>query len=202
MIVFAAALLVAGAAHAQPDPAKPPPPGVGGDAVLPAGLQGLRWGINDVALQQVLGRGLEMAPGMDHHRHWLIDTPTGADDDAVRGVVKFHFWDSTLFEVKVYYSLSAADGKVLVGRFEEEYGTATHDVVRNALVYGEIEASVAKERWQWKDPFTLMILTRELDGEHWSMVRQSRVLEDRRLSQQRKERESKRSDKVDSIQLD
>jgi hypothetical protein len=34
------------------------------------------------------------------------------------------------------------------------------------------------------------------------MVRQSRVLEERRLAQQRKEREAKRSSKVGEIELD
>jgi len=183
-------------------PVQPDRPGVGGDAELPAGYKTLRWGINDVAMQHVLGRGLEKAPGMDSHRHFLIDTPS-ADQQGQRGVVKFHFWDSRLFEVTMYYNLSASDGKALLARFQEKYGAAKHDVVRNKIVeYGAKEANVQEERWQWKDPFTLQILRRELDGEKWSMVRQSRVLEERRLAQQRKEREAKRSSKVGEIELD
>ncbi len=203
-LLVAAGALLAGSAFAQNKvPSPPDPPGVGGDAVLPAGYKAVRWGINDNALQHVLARGLESAPGMDHHRHWLIDTPPSNAKDSQRGVVKFHFWDSRLFEVIIFYSLTAAEGKQLLARYEEKYGVARHDVVKGTVLeYGAAEAKDAEERWQWKDPFTLMILRRELDGEKWSLVRQSRVLEELRLDQQRKEREKKRENKIDDIALD
>ncbi len=203
LLVIAGGLL-AGTAIAQTKAAgQPPPPGEGGDAILPAGYKNVRWGINDNALQHVLDRGLESAPGMDHHRHWLIDTPPSNAVDSKRGVVKFHFWDSQLFEVTIFYSLTASEGKELLARFQEKYGVARHEVVKGKIIeYGAREASDAEERWQWRDPFTLQILRRELQGEKWSMIRQSRVLEELRLTQQRKEREEKRSNKIDDIELD
>jgi hypothetical protein len=196
----------------EEDPEKPPGPGEGGDSVLPAGYSrtidegrvGVVWGINDVAMQHVLAQPLEMAPGMDHHRHWLIDTPPTNDIGlSQKGVVKFHFWDGQLFEVKMYYNLSAGDGKALLARFEERYGTARHDVVKATfLKYGESEPGVSAELWKWTDPFTLQVLRRDLKGEKWSMIRQSRVLEERRLAQERVERAEKRENKIDSIDID
>ena len=203
LLVLACSAFIAGTAFAQTTEAvKPPAPGEGGDAVLSAGYRNVRWGINDVAMQHVLGKPLEMAPGMDHHRHWLIDTPP-TNESTSKGVVKFHFWDSKLFEVKVYYNLSAGDGKALLARFEEQNGEARHDTVNEAaLEYGQNERGVSAETWQWQDPFTLQVLRRDLKGEKWTLIRQSRVLDELRLAQERVERDDKRSDKIDSIDLD
>jgi hypothetical protein len=202
LLVASCALLAVPAVAQNKIPMQPPPPGEGGDAVLPAGYKTVRWGINDKALQHVLERGLEMAPGMDHHRHWLIDTPASNNKSSKRGVVKFHFWDSQLFEVTIYYSLTASEGKELVGRFEGRFGDGNHDVVEGPVEYATGDQELKEEQWQWKDPFTLQILRRQLDGERWTLVRQSRVLEHRRLNQERTEREKKRENKIDEIELD
>ena len=200
-LLAGACLLFAGSAVAQDPVTKPPPPpGEGGDAVLPAGYKNLRWGINDIALSSVLDRGMESAPGRDSHRHWLIDTPPTNQPD--RGVVKFHFWDGAFYEVVMYYTLTAAEGKRLKERYEERYGPGTHSTVKSAVYEYNGAQKIAEEKWQWQDPFTVQILRRQLDGEKWSVVRQSRVLEDRRQAQERREREEKRGSKVDSIGLD
>jgi len=59
-----------------------------------------------------------------------------------------------------------------------------------------------EERWIWEDPFTVQMLLRDVDENTWSCYRQSKVLEERRLIQERRELDDIRSQKVQDVKLD
>ncbi len=202
------ALLIAAPAAAQKLPTLgTDEPGLGGDAVLPAGYKDLRWGISPRSLMAVRGRAMETQNTSDPHLSWLIETPPPGESGG-RTAVKWKFWDDKLIEVHVYFVEfpSRREGEQLMHKFQERYGDSKFErIMKDVDIHGFDSLKkqpIAEERWTWQDPFTIQVLRRVVDDEQWTQVRQSRVYEAKRLLQDKKDRAEARSERVRSIELD
>lgn len=170
------------------------------EPILPAGYKEVRWGQNPIGLQALRGV-MEPQADYDPHLGYLLETVApGTDSDRL---VRYTLWDEQLLEVDIMYQsrFTPTDGRTLVERFEHRYGDAFHDVVREQRSTGT-EGRVAEEHWRWQDEFTVQILRRKVDGEQWSLVRYSRLLQARQEAQQRKEADAKKKLRVKAIELD
>jgi hypothetical protein len=174
-------------------------PGVGGDAVLPAGAQEIRWGATSSVVELTRGM-MEKQPQSDPHVRRLIEVP-GPEE---RGdVIHWRFWDDQLFELQLYYqdALVGSAAHEFVERVERAYGAARHEAIRGGND-GKGGTVVVEERWAWEDPFTLQVLIRDARTNSWSMLRRSRVLDALRDRQLEVEREQHRESQVNSIPID
>lgn len=182
-------------------------PGEGGDAVLPSGFRGVRWGISAEALMAVRGRPMEPLNAPDKHLTWLIESPPPGEEGGVT-TVKWKFWDGRLMEVQVFYQgpFTRREGRELRNKFVTKYGEASYKKAEKErppmLARNVAWDPVDEERWTWQDPFTIQMLRRTSKDEVWFLVRQSRVYEAMRLLQDKREREEARSAKVRGIDLD
>ncbi len=182
-------------------------PGEGGDAVLPSGYKGIRWGMGEAALAAVRGRPMEPQNTPDPHIKWLIESPPPGEQGGV-STVKWKFWDGKLMEVHVYYKgpFTRREGRELRNKFVTRYGEASYKKLekeRPPMLSTRVAWDpINEERWTWQDPFTIQVLRREAADEVWFLVRQSRVYEAMRLLQDKREREEARSARVREIDLD
>ncbi len=184
-------------------------PGEGGDAVLPAGYQGIVWSAAAVPLQHMRGKGMEPiaapAPGV----RYLLEAPPPGDNSGV-GIVKWKLWTDRLIEVQIHFPgpFTPHDGRALVQRFEDQYGSGKHEVIRSERHTGLRWTSspthfpIVEERWVWEDPFTTQILRREVETEQWTCIRKSRLLDAARAVHAERAMQEARSEKVQSIELD
>lgn len=182
-------------------------PGEGGDAVLPSGYKGVRWGIAPAPLMAVRGRPMEPIKTPDPHVHWLIETPPVGESGGIQ-TVKWKFWDDKLMEVQVFYRgpFTSREGRELRNKFVTRYGEANYEKKereRPPFLAANVQwEPTLEERWTWQDPYSVQMLRRMAEDENWLLVRQSRVYEAMRLLQDKREREQAKSAKVRAIDLD
>ena len=205
-LAFATSLVAAGA-WAKPglqvvtdEEITAPQPGIGGDAVLPAGFQELRWGASAEVLTAVRG-GMERRPVSESDVTVLIEAPAPGDPRA--DIIHYKLWRDQLIELRIYYQdrLVGGDAHQFVRRVQDAYGDGDHIVKRNPYQGGG-QPEILEESWQWEDPFTIQVLIREPQTNEWSMVRRSKVLEARQVRTVAKERETNADHRVNQIPID
>ena len=144
-------------------------PGEGGDAVLPAGYQGILWGISPEALMAVRGRAMEPLNTPDPHLTMLIESSPPGEEGGI-STLKWKFWDRKLMEVAVFYSgpFTKREGRELRNKFVTKYGEALYKAVereRPPMLSTKVDwQSVQEETWTWQDPFTIQALHRRRRG--------------------------------------
>jgi len=178
-----------------------PVPGQGGDAVLPAGFQEIRWGAS-VEILQVTHGPLERRPSPKTDLELLIEAP--APGEPSRNIVHYTLWRDQLLELRLYYQERLVGGEALdfVARVEEAYGAGEHSVTRGVNTPSGRPGAVIEERWVWEDPFTTQILLRDPETNEWSMVRRSRVLSEYQKASEEREADQSRDDRIKSLPID
>ena len=184
----------------QEDPT-PPQPGIGGDAVLPAGFQEIRWGASAEILMTLRG-GMERQPvaGKDV----LVYIEQAEPGAARRDIVHYKLWRDQLLELQIHYQdrLIGSEAHQFVNRVEERYGKAKHIVKRGPQYWSRETTPILEETWQWEDPFTIQVLIRDPKTKEWSMLRRSKVLEDVRVRTEAREMATDQDNKVNQIPID
>lgn len=179
----------------------PPTPGKGGDAVLPAGFQQIRWGASAEILMGVRG-GMERQPQAGGDVVLYIEqAPPGGER---RDIIHYRLWRDQLFEVTIHYQdpLVGAEAHQFLRRVEDHYGDGDHIVKRaGAMLLIESQPIIA-ESWQWEDPFTIQLLIRDPKTNEWSMLRRSTVLADFRVRKEAQEVETDQDHKINKIPID
>lgn len=211
LLLLALILLLPGVAMAQkgPQSKRPPQPGEGGDAVLPAGFKGVVWGASAEAIMAIRG-GMEMQVTPDRHIRKLIELPTPgteSDDGMVR---HWTLWDDKLIEVTMFFpgEFTIREGRELREAFEKKYGPGNLEKITKGVETGsnawnvKVEKQIVEQRWLWQDPFTVQELRNNVRKGQWVNVRQSRMFEASRDAQIEVERQKAQSKKVKSIVLD
>jgi len=217
-ILFLTSLLIAalpavataqapGISRADQKDDRPPPPGVGGDRVIPAGYKGVAWGIGVEAIQAIKGP-MELQITPDPHIKRLIQAPPPGSDAGVP-VLHWVFWDEKLYEVTIFFPgpFTSREGRELVSKFESQYGPGRRDSKKKYL--GRVNKrdssmleEVIEDKWIWQDPFSVQALWHDVLENQWKCVRQSRMYEASRQAQEEDERNVARSKRVRSIELD
>ncbi len=203
-LCLAAAFVALSLANAQELPnADQSIPGVGGDAVLPAGAKNIVWGATPEIVQGIRLRGMEHQPTQNPHITWLIDAPLPGETD-VTEVIKWKFWDGRLIEVHILYEgpFTRSEGRDLVGKFQRHYGDGKHEAIYAATSPLKQTREIAQQWWTWQDPFTIQVLKENREQKTWFVIRHSRVLEDARRAQEQRELDEARTQRVREIELD
>ncbi len=200
-------LLVAGPVWAQSgltisqaEEPTPPTPGVGGDAVLPAGFQQIRWGATAEILMGVRG-GMERQPQAFSDVSLYIEQ--AAPGEGRRDIIHYKLWRDQAYEVTIHYQdpLVGAEAHQFLRRVQGAYGEGKHQVERQGR--GERGVGGVKvESWQWEDPFTIQVLLRDALTNEWSMLRRSKVLADLRVRQEAKDVITNQDHKINKIPID
>jgi hypothetical protein len=178
----------------------PPTPGVGGDAVLPAGFQQIRWGATAEILMGVRG-GMERQPQAFSDISLYIEQ--AAPGEGRRDIIHYKLWRDQAYEVKIHYQdlLSGPEAHQFLRRVQDVYGEAKHSVGRADR--GQKGAGGVKvESWQWEDPFTIQVLLRDAVSNEWSMLRRSKVLADVRVRQEARDVVTNQDHKINKIPID
>ena len=193
------ALAQGGLTIANQEEPTPPRPGVGGDAELPAGFKEIRWGASAEILMAVRG-GMERQPVVGKDVTLYIEqAPPGA---ARRDIVHYRLWRDQLLELRIHYqdTLVGAEAHQFLRRVEKIYGKGKHGRAKTGESVGGVD--VIEESWQWEDPFTVQVLIHNTMSREWSMLRRSKVLEDRRVYTEAREAETDQANKVNQIPID
>ncbi|MBJ94620.1 MAG: hypothetical protein CMP23_09110 [Rickettsiales bacterium] len=192
----------------EPSPVRPPQPGEGGDATLPAGYKGVVWGASAEAIMAILG-GMEVQATPDPHLRKLIELPPpGSEGDGM--VRHWTLWDDKLVEVTMFFPgpFTLREGRELREAFENKYGPARLEKISKGVERGssawdvKVEKQIVEKRWLWQDPFTIQMLKNDVLTGQWINIRQSRMFEASRNAQAEQERKEAQSKKVKSIILD
>ncbi len=196
-------LAIPATAQQVPGIQNPNAPGVGGDAVLPAGYKGVVWNATPAIVMGIRQRGMEEQITPNDHIKWLIDAPQPGETD-IKEVVKWKFWDGRLSEVHIHYEgpFTKSEGRDLVALFQRRYGEGKHDAIYSQTTPVHQTRYVIEEWWTWEDPFTIQVLKFQDTDKSWLVIRHSRVLEEGRRAQEQREREEARTRRVQEIELD
>ncbi len=184
----------------QAEEPTPPTPGVGGDAVLPAGFQQIRWGATPEILMGVRG-GMERQPQAYSDVSLYIEQ--AAPGEGRRDIIHYRLWRGLVYEVKIHYQdpLAGPEAHQFLRRVQGVYGEGKHQYERAGR--GDREAGNVKlESWQWEDPFTIQVLLRDALTNEWSMLRRSKVLADVRVRQEAKDVITNQDHKINKIPID
>ena len=209
VVGFLLSLLLAAPASAQhegltivnQEEPTPPTPGKGGDAVLPAGFQEIRWGATAEILMGVRG-GMERQPQAAGDVVLYIEQAApGAER---RDIIHYKLWRDQLYEVTIHYQdvLVGTEAHQFLRRVQDTYGDGDHIQKRRQKMQSLPGEPVTSESWQWEDPFTIQLLIREPDTNEWSMLRRSKVLADVRVRTEAREAETDQDHKINKIPID
>ena len=196
-------------AQKSPSSKRPPAPGKGGDAVLPAGFKGVVWGASAEAIMAIRG-GMEMQVTPDRHIRKLIELPMPGTESGDGMVRHWTLWDDKLIEVTMFFpgEFTVREGRELREAFEKKYGPGRLEKITKGVETGtnawnvKVEKQIVEQRWLWQDPFTIQELRNNVRKGQWVNVRQSRMFEASRDAQIEVERQNAQSKKVKSIVLD
>lgn len=178
LLLLAVVLTAVGVARAES--CGPFDPADDSDAVMPAGIEAVRWGMSPLAVEALRGQAMERYPDPQHENvfqlHELI-----RDDEAPIVAIRYTFFDDKLIEVRLYLRpdfLDLAESQLLAP-YTGQYGGYTHkETVYDPLHRpGRATAkSVLAKKWTWCDRFTQIELLRDLEGGEVIMHRISRML--------------------------